>query len=470
MPTGGTSNVAGGASIASGGVAGQSNAPTVAGGFGKIPADATVTVALAPATTFQTLEGFGAAIGWYQATLTAHVKRAEIYQLIFGDLGLDVLRLRNTFGRAESGTAAKDKIILDAAAASLGRRPKILLTSWSPPAALKANDVEKCSGETTCTLKRTSSGYVYDEFATYWFDAVTAYRGLGIMPDWISIQNEPDYIPSGWEGCKLAYQENETYAGYPNALVAVSAKLATMVDAPKLIGPETLGVHWNKLQSYMPALDKSLLYAAAHHLYEQGSDGIWDWRTPGPDSFIPVMKAAKSVVGTLPLFQTEFQTDGDNDIEGGFETAWLIHNSLVEEGTSAWLYWDLVWGKGRGLVSLPDTTGYGIRDQYYALRHYSLFTDPGYIRIGASASKSNIRVSAFRSPDQKRVTIIALNVGPDQERLGFTLGDFVARTSTVYRTVFVPGSSTRWEPQAALETLSSLALPSRSVATVVLDG
>lgn len=176
------------------------------------------------------------------------------------------------------------------------------------------------------------------------------------------------------------------------------------------------------------------------------------------------------MAGSLPLLQTEFQTDGDNKTERGFETAWLIHNTLVEEGVSTWLYWNLVWGAGSGLVSLPDSTSYSIRDQYYSLRHYARYTEPGYVRIGARASGTNIRGSAFRSPDGTRITVVVLNVGTSAERVGFALGGYAAKSSEVDRTPYVPGSSITWESRTAVDQRSFLALPSRSVATVVFSG
>jgi glucuronoarabinoxylan endo-1,4-beta-xylanase len=452
----------GGTSVGQGGTA-----LAQAGSTALPPADPTASVTLTPGTTYQTLEGFGAALAWYQGTLTGHSKSAELYKILFDDLGLDIIRFRNTFGRTDFASAAKDKTILDAATSSLGRRPKVLMSSWSPPASIKANSVEKCSGETTCTLKQINGAYQYDEFATYWGDALAAYANLGIAPDWISIQNEPDFIPNGWEGCKFVVTESTSFPGYGKALAAVATKLASVPGAPRLVGPETLGIHYNKLQNYLPALDTSLLAAVAHHLYEQGGDGIWDWRSPGPDSFLNVMKGAKSAAGSLPIFQTEFQTDSDNEIEGGFETAWLIHNSVVEEGVSAWLYWDLVWGAGGGLVSLPNSSDYSIRDQYYSVRHFARYTDPGYVRIGATATSSNLRVSAFQAPDRARVTVVVLNVGASEERIHLDLG-FSARSSDVYRTTYVPGGSTRWETQQTVVDGALLTLPSRSIATIVL--
>lgn len=461
---GGNATTATSGGLASGGTRATGGSPPI------LQDDWTAAVTLAPSTTYQTLEGFGAAIAWYQGTLTSHRKKAEIYQVLFGELGLDILRFRNTFGRSEFGSATAEKDILDAATSSLGRRPRVLMTSWSPPAALKANSSERCSGEATCTLKQVNGVYPYDGFADYWRDAVAAYRNAGVAPDWVSIQNEPDFVPSGWEGCRFAPRESSEFPGYAEALAAVSSKLGVLMDAPKLIGPETLGVHWKKMENYMPALDKGLLLAAAHHLYEMGNDGVWDWRDPGPDSYVTAMKGGKAAVGSLPVFQTEFQTDDDKNIEGGFETAWLIHNSLVEEGVSAWLYWDLVWGAGRGMVSLPDTTNYSIRDQYYSVRHYSLYTDPGYVRVGATASNPDVRVSAYRSPDQKRITVVVLNVGSSEQRIGLDLGGFAATSSEVYRTTYVPGISDRWATQPSIAEGGKVILPGRSVATIVLGG
>jgi glucuronoarabinoxylan endo-1,4-beta-xylanase len=426
-------------------------------------------VIVTPATTYQTLEGFGAAVAWYQGTLTAHAKKAELYQLLFADLGLDILRFRNTYQRSsESSSLAAETEILTQATTSLGRRPKVLLTSWSPPAALKANGKEGCTGEATCTLKKTNGAFVYADFATYWANAIAEYGAKGITPDFISIQNEPDYIPSSWEGCKFEAAESATYPGYGKALTEVSTKLSTLANPPKIIGPETLGVHYRKVTTYMAQITKSQLYASAHHLYEMGNDGVWDWRDPGPDSYTDDMMNAASASTGLPIFQTEFQTDADNGTEGGFETAWLMHNSLAEEGVSAWLYWDLVWNQSGGLVTL-NGANYTIRDQYYSLRHFARYTDPGYVRVGASSNKTNVRVSAYRSADQKKLTLVVLNVGTTEEVVAFDFGGYQPTASEVYRTTYRPGSSERWVARPGVETGGNVTLPSRSVATIALS-
>jgi glucuronoarabinoxylan endo-1,4-beta-xylanase len=423
-------------------------------------------VTVTSGTTYQTLEGFGAAVAWYQSSLTSHAKKTEIYDLVFAQMGLDILRFRNTFQHTTGSSVSAEKEILEQATKSLGRRPKVLLTSWSPPAALKANSKEDCAGETTCTLKKVNGQFVYAEFATYWSEAVAAYRTSGIAPDFVSIQNEPDFIPGSWEGCKFEPTESASYPGYGKALSEVHAKLSTLTDPPKLIGPETLGVHYNRVPNYMAAIDESKIAAVAHHLYEMGNDGVWDWRDPGPDSYVKAMKTATTASKGLPLFQTEFQTDADEGIDGGFETAWLIHNSLVDEGVSAWLYWDLVWDKS-GLIAL-DGGSYTVRDQYHSMRHYARYTDPGFVRVDASSTKANVRVSAFLSPDASKLTLVVLNVGASEEKIGFELGGFAAKSEEVRRTTYRPGNSETWVAQPSVSNGGLLVLPSRSIATIAL--
>ncbi|HEX3045334.1 MAG TPA: hypothetical protein VHY08_11295, partial [Bacillota bacterium] len=90
--------------------------------------------------TYQTLEGFGAAVAWMQEWLTEHPNKVEIYDLLFNGLGLDIYRFRNQYRNTadfDQGTTE----ILKMAQASLGHPIKTLLCSWSPPADLKVGGV-----------------------------------------------------------------------------------------------------------------------------------------------------------------------------------------------------------------------------------------------------------------------------------------------------------------------------------------
>jgi hypothetical protein len=67
------------------------------------------------------------------------------------ELGLDVLRLRNRFGYTGDDDLSSAGEIVSGVAASLGREPTLLLTSWSPPATMKANGTVDHRGDLSPT-------------------------------------------------------------------------------------------------------------------------------------------------------------------------------------------------------------------------------------------------------------------------------------------------------------------------------
>jgi glucuronoarabinoxylan endo-1,4-beta-xylanase len=276
------------------------------------PVAASLTIT--PSEHHQMLEGFGASVAWYQNKLVPNPPKG-IFDLLFPELGLDILRLRNRYHRMvkrDDDNIAEDVEILKRATAALGRRPKVLLSSWSPPADLKANRAEDCHGNDDCTLVRENGQFVYDKFAAYWHDSLAHYASLGIVPDWVSIENEPSFIPPSWEGCKFDPTESARYPGYDRAFAAVHESLSTLPNRPKMLGPEVLGIHHGLLENYVKPMRLDLVDGIAHHIYELGDDKVWDWKDPGPDSFIDEMQAAAALGRETgkPLFQTESEPKG----------------------------------------------------------------------------------------------------------------------------------------------------------------
>lgn len=433
------------------------------------PKSDAIIIQLDTSQQFQTLAGFGAAIAWYQSYLVNHPKAEEIYDIIFDGLGLDILRLRNRYQREDiSANLSHEQTILNAANNSLGYFPQILMSSWTPPASMKANGSEDCFSNENCTLKKVDGNFVYNEFGNYWRDSLEHYQSLGINPNWISIQNEPGFI-GAWEGCKFTPTEGQ-YPAYGIALNAVTEALYGLNDKPLLLGAESLSPHYNREINMQANLNQNQLAGIAHHLYESGSDGLWDWRDPGPDSYISAMQNAEAAANGLPIFMTEFETNEDKSVDGGLETAWLIHNSLVEANNVAWLYWDLVWGRtdgiDNGLVSMTSNN-YVIRDQYYALRHYAKHTSPGDIRIAATSNEDDLRISSFKSADDTRVTVIIINVGTEQQTINIDLDDFVANQLAVYQSEYNPGNSKNWQTLAGFTVTSDLSIPAKSQTTLV---
>lgn len=76
--------------------------------------------------------GWGASLAYYEGWLTSHPKKAEIYDVIFKELSLDILRVRNAYGY-DNTMIAKVKEFNQAAQKSLGHPIDMLTTSWGPP-------------------------------------------------------------------------------------------------------------------------------------------------------------------------------------------------------------------------------------------------------------------------------------------------------------------------------------------------
>ncbi|HEX5324072.1 MAG TPA: glycoside hydrolase family 30 beta sandwich domain-containing protein [Capsulimonadaceae bacterium] len=412
----------------------------------------------------QTLAGFGAAIAYYQDWAAKSPYKNEIYKALFKDLNLSILRLRDTYSDPKDNLAhvAQDAAIARDASAALGRPLQIMLCSWSPPASIKSNHDTKNGG----TLIQVNGAFAYDQFAQFWADSLAAYAKDGVKPTYVSIQNEPDY-KAAWESCLFTPKEGDvrngtTCAGYSQALDAVYHKFQAMSDPPKLIGPETIGIGYGDPENYIPPTDTGVmseLWGLSHHLYHGGDQN-------NPDSFVPRLNAIRSEYGDKPKMMTEFDR-GDM-----FQTAWLINNCLTEENAAAYVYWGGVWPHDPGLVLVenPDQQsqwknphGWKLGDIYYAMKHFSWFTAPGYRRVDTSSSNPGVKMSAFLSPDRRRLSVVVLNTSQNQPAdFELKLNGYSSRKTLIYQTT----AADRFKKLGGMPKNNHLSLPPRSITTI----
>ena len=286
------------------------------------------------------------------------------------------------------------------------------------------------------------------------------------MPDYVSIQNEPDYYTPYWETCLFGASEGASMngiavAGYGQALDAVyrAIQASDLATRPVLLGPETTGFLGGVVERYMAGLDLEQLGGIAHHLYGSTADN------PAPDWFngsMSTVGAAAASVG-LPAFMTEYSPNSPTM----FDTAWLMNNALTLENVSAYIYWELVWNPTppTGLVTIASpspSSPYTINDTYYALKHFARWTDPGWVRVDATSSGSAVRASAFVSPDGGSLTLVLLNAGGKDHLVAVSLSGFSYGSLAVYRS---SGDSER-TAQVAPDSDGNILLPPRSIATL----
>jgi len=383
----------------------------------------------------QTITGFGASLAYYENWLTAHPNRTEIYDVIFGELSLDILRLRNAYGY-DDGMIGRVKQFATAAENSLGHPIDILVTSWSPPGYLKSNNEKGNGGTLKYTVTEGEVKFDYAGFAQWWNESLDNYNANGIFPKYISIQNEPDWKAS-YESCLMRPSEyiaiSDTIAGYNKALNAVYDSVMKRENQPVFLGPECIGIGYNAVENYINELDLSKLHGIAHHLYHGAEGG-----TVEDDPF--TSSNYQKVSGfhpEIPHFQTEYSRSD------WFTLAGMMYQSLAVEGVNAFLYWDLIWSEG-GLVNLhfpwdrsqwENAKGFNRTKDFYVFKHFSAFVHPGWKRINTSSGNELIKTTAFISSSADSAAFIAINRSEtDTLKIRLQLPGFKMNEATAYST------------------------------------
>ena len=396
----------------------------------------TQTVEIDTGETHQTITGFGASLAYYEGWLTAHPNKAEIYNIIFKELSLDILRVRNAYAY-DPTMIDRVKEFAQAAKKSLGHPIDILSTSWSPAAYVKSNNDQSNGGTIKYTVTDGKVEFDYQSFANWWNESLDEYNANGVYPKYISIQNEPDWSAS-YESCLLTPSETvtstDTIAGYNKALDAVYNLVTRRDSVPKLVGPGCVGIGYNDVENYINPLNLSELYAIAHHLYHGAEGG-----TVPDDPFTSThYKEVGDFHPEVPHFQTEYSRGN------WFQVAGMMFQSLAVENVTAYLYWDLIWVNGGGLVSLDfpwdrsqwtNSKGYTRTKDFYVFKHYSAFIQPGWKRIGASTGDSELKSAAFINTSSDSLTVIVINHSTtDSSKVRLDIPGFKIEGATAYTT------------------------------------
>jgi glucuronoarabinoxylan endo-1,4-beta-xylanase len=414
-------------------------------------------ITMSTTESYQTVTGFGASLAYYENWLTAHPKKAEIYDVVFKELSLDILRVRNAYGY-DNTMITRVKEFYQAAQKSLGRPIDIMVTSWGPPGYLKSNNDRNNGG----TLKYSVSGgkvnFQYGEFARWWNQSLDNYNANGIYPTYISIQNEPDWKAS-YESCLLKPSETinatDTIAGYNKALDAVYDTLMKRSVKPKLLGPECIGIGYNAVENYVNALSLSKLYGIAHHLYH------------GADETDPLISTDFTKVGNfkpaVPHFQTEYSR-GD-----WFPMAGMIYKTFNDENGVAYFFWDLIWDNG-GLVDVDfpwdvsrwsNPQGYTRTKHFFVFKQFSAWIHPGWKRVKVTTPSIMVKSIAFLSTNKDSATVVAINTSATTSYgIHVTVPGYTVKEATVTRT------SASVNGVVDLVPADSVALKPKSITTV----
>jgi glucuronoarabinoxylan endo-1,4-beta-xylanase len=371
------------------------------------PGSNATAITINPAVTHQEMVGFGGALTWYSPMMTNTANKTKIADLLFSDLGIDIIRFKNWYypdgypGVTTTTTMSDDgsKVHWDATnqlyTLAKTRNPdiKILLSSWGPPAALKSNNNTRQG-----TLDKDENGnFVYDAYAEYWADV---FDNLPFNPDYLSIQNEPTYLNSGWTTCQWAAAETTSLPDYHIAFDKVWDKIKDRTNPPVMIGPESQDVP--TFAAFANVLkNKAHCGMLAYHPYNINSGTSSD-----------AINQSLSSIGaftTKPNIMTEF-----SDNLNWFNTAAFIQTALTKANSSGYIYWKLVWekpdsGTDAAIISITNSGAYTVTPFFYLVKHFSKYIDAGYKRVDATTSAANLIVSSFKNVAGDKITLIIVN-------------------------------------------------------------
>ena len=422
-----------------------------------------VKISADPSTTYQEMVGFGGALTWYSNRVTSSSKKEDIADLIFTDLGIDILRLKNWYYPdnypAETST---DEMSYDNAQTMWGvtnslytlaktKSPdvKVLLSSWGPPAGLKSNDSYREG-----TLKKDENGFMYDAFAQYWEDALDH---LPFTPDYISIQNEPTYINAGWTTCQWSASETSSLPGYNIAFDKVYEKLQVRENAPKMIGPESQDVP--TYAAFAEVLkDKPGLEMYGYHPYNINSSTS----TASIESSLSNINNYKN----KPNLLTEFA-----DNLNWFNTALFIQKTLTHANSSGYIYWKLVWEtptsgtENAAMVSINEGGTYTVTPYYHLIKHFAKHINAGDKRIKVSSTNANLIITGFMNPSEDKITLVVVNSGTAAHVQFEVTGKSIA---SVNGNQSVEGGE-YFKALSESAADQSVAIPAKSITTFVLD-
>ena len=381
-----------------------------------VHAQAADTITINRNTTYQTIWGFGGSATWVMEDLLTSFtaqRRAELMDLLFGttgsNAGISLVRLEMmAYNRGQippvewnvSPSAGAFATFMPgpgqydwdtdhgqrwmAAEAKL-RAPDVhyLITPWSAPGWMKTNNSALNGGH----LK----GDMYDDLAVYFKSYVQQYRDVyGIDIRWATIQNEPSLATS--------YASNQyTGAEMSTAIIAVADALHSlnppvMVGAPDDPTRNMSATFYNGISSTA----KSKLDFVSTHEYG-GANGALNG-------------FGKPVLNT-EVWSERFDGYEDYSVNDALRWAGDMHGAL-QRGEPGWMYWWLLEpmtkNTAEGLISLKQDGTYTANRRLYAMGQYSRWMRLGDLRIQATSTNGNLKVSAAKDASG-RAAIVVIN-------------------------------------------------------------
>jgi glucosylceramidase len=375
-------------------------------------------VIVADGMAYQTIEGFGASMTDSAAYLirqrVPEDKRQAVMEELFDPVkGIGVSFLRNPMGasdlarfhysyddmppgqedpKLERFSIDHDRAdILPLLKQALRISPQIRMmgSPWSAPGWMKT------SGSMIGGSLRKEA---YPAFALYFRKYVEAYAAEGVPVHYVSMQNEPLYVPKDYPGMSVTAAEQTEFLKH---------YLLPELDAARMSVRVLVYDHnWDRPDYPEQVLRDSVIAGSPR---VAGTAWHWYGGTAG----------AMTVVHQLDPKRGQYVTEAsggtwiEDQVKADFEA--IVHS--MRNWARAFVKWGLALNERRGpnaggcntctgLIEVNEQTGEVRKTiDYYTLGHFSKFVRPGAVRV-YSTNAPGVITAAFVNRDRSRVLVV----------------------------------------------------------------
>ena len=373
--------------------------------------------------TGQTIEGFGASMTDSAAYLLNEVVPKSalpgVMQSLFShSQGIGVSFLRNPMGASDiartiysyDDNAADstnsslpsfsisydqaDILPMLLAAKAINPQIKMLGTPWSPPGWMKGSGT-MLGGSSQVNAQLLTAQYT--ALANYLVKYVEAYQAAGIPVDYLTIQNEPLYVPAYYPGSYMAPASQLTILKNYVLPALAAANLNTRI----LVYDH----NWDT-----PSYPETVLADATLAASPQIAGVAWHWYGGPPGA----MTTLHNICPQLGQYVTEASGETSIPDEERKDFEMIVHS--MRNWSRSYVKWSLAMdqnngphvadgcGDCTGLITVNSNTRAVTNTiDYYTLGHFSKFVLPGAVRVWSNNAPGLISAAFINPPRQNGV-------------------------------------------------------------------
>jgi glucuronoarabinoxylan endo-1,4-beta-xylanase len=364
-------------------------------------------------TAYQRIDGFGGSSAYFGTPWTE--AQADLVFSPEKGIGLSLLRVKITANFL--GTTAATKMLTSNAETgiakqAIARGARVWGAPWSPPAQFKSNN--NTNGGSFVSANN-------QDYANMLASYVADMKSAGVSLYALSIQNEPDFVPTSYEGCGWSAQQLHDFVPFLYNSLASRGVSTTRIMLPESDNWQTT--------SALSAINTTLNDPAVAPMV--GIIANHDYAINNQTGSI-VTPASIPHTGKA-LWETEVSTTSafDGGIANGLYWAKRIHLFMTAAQANAWHCWwfmNYTPAGGEGDNSGLFGQNFAITKRAEVLGQFAKFVRPGYYRIDAGTS-GNALISAYKNPADGKFAIVAINNTAADISETFTLSHF--QTSSV---------------------------------------